>query len=83
MDVDAKRGHCRVRSVIFLRSALGTMAVKQPAINVGSAFAVAADAALGAHLKPAFSPYKVLILTFLLPLIERRPVIMYACAGLS
>ena len=47
-------------SVIFLRMALGTNAVKQPAINVGTAFAVAADAALGATLKPAFSPYKVI-----------------------
>ena len=47
-------------SVIFLRAALGTMAVKQPAINVGTAFAVAADAALGATLKPVFSPYKVI-----------------------
>ena len=49
------------RSVVFLRAALGKHAVKQPAINVGSAFAVAADAALGATLKPAFSPYRVTV----------------------
>ena len=48
--------------MVFLRTALGSMAVDQPAINVGSAFAVAADAALGATLKPAFSPYKVFCL---------------------
>ena len=58
-DLHADSRDCCVCSVIFLRSALGKLAVKQPAINVGSAFQVAADAALGAMLKPGFSPYKV------------------------
>jgi hypothetical protein len=48
-----------VRSVIFLRTALGSLAVPQPPINVGGAFEVAADAALGATLKPGFLPYRV------------------------
>ena len=51
-----------LRSVIFLRTALGAAAVPQPAINVGSAFEVAADAALGTTLSPGFSPYKVRLL---------------------
>ena len=34
--------------VKFLRAALGPLAVPQPAINIGSAFAAAADAAAGA-----------------------------------
>ena len=50
---------CCCCSVIFLRTALGSAAVPQPAINVGGAFEVAADAALGATLKPGFLPYRV------------------------
>ena len=46
-------------SVIFLRTALGSAAVAQPAINIGSAFEMAANAALGTTLKPGFMPYKV------------------------
>ena len=45
--------------MIFLRTALGKDAVPQPEINVGSAFKVAANAALGTTLKPSFMPYKV------------------------
>ncbi len=46
-------------SVIFLRTALGSSAVAQPAINLNTAFEMAADAALGATLKPGFMPYRV------------------------
>lgn len=51
--------------MLFLRLALGTAAVAQPAINIGTAFADAANAAAQtagvikapATLSPAFSPY--------------------------
>ena len=45
--------------MIFLRTALDTAAVDQPAINVGTAFNMVAEAALDATLTPAFSPYMV------------------------
>ncbi len=47
-------------SVIFLRTALSSAAVAQPAINLNTAFEMAADAALGATLKPGFMPYRVI-----------------------
>lgn len=47
-----------IKHVKFLRLALGKSAAKIPSINIGTAFAGAADAALGTTLKPAFSPYK-------------------------
>jgi hypothetical protein len=43
--------------VRLLRKALGKHAVPQPRINIGTAFAAAANAAFNATLKPAFSPY--------------------------
>jgi hypothetical protein len=43
--------------VAYLRSALGSAAVDQPAINIGSAFGAAADAAVNGTLSPPFSPY--------------------------
>ena len=43
--------------VIFLRTALGDAAVPMPEFDLGSAFAAAANAALGMELSPAFSPY--------------------------
>ncbi|HWG84509.1 MAG TPA: ferritin-like domain-containing protein, partial [Deinococcales bacterium] len=43
--------------VKFLRSALGAAAVARPAIDIGPAFAAAANAALGTTLSPAFNPY--------------------------
>ena len=47
-------------SVIFLRAALGPAAVAQPAINLNTAFEMAANAALGTTLKPGFMPYRVI-----------------------
>lgn len=43
--------------VRFLRVALGDLAVPMPAIDIGMAFEVAADAALNATLEVAFDPY--------------------------
>lgn len=43
--------------VIFLRAALGDAAVPMPDLDLGTAFANAADAALNMTLSPAFSPY--------------------------
>ena len=43
--------------VIFLRTALGSAAAHMPDIDIGTAFANAANAALGMKLSPAFSPY--------------------------
>ena len=48
-------------SVVFLRTALSSSAVAQPAINLNTAFEMAANAALGTTLKPGFMPYKVLV----------------------
>lgn len=45
------------RHVKFLRLVLGKAAVPEPEIDIGPAFAAAADAALGTTLKPSFSPY--------------------------
>lgn len=41
--------------VVFLRTALGAEAVPCPAIDIGDAFATAADAALNMTLNPPFS----------------------------
>ena len=41
----------------LLRQALGDDAVPIPQLNIGSAFADAADAAFGQSVSPAFSPY--------------------------
>jgi hypothetical protein len=46
-----------VAHVRFLRSALGSAAVACPLMNIGTAFATAANAAVNATLSPAFSPY--------------------------
>jgi hypothetical protein len=46
-----------IAHVAFLRSALGAAAVPRPAINIGSAFSDAANAALNQNLNPAFDPY--------------------------
>jgi hypothetical protein len=43
--------------VKFLRSRLGTAAVARPQLDIGPAFAAAADAAFDTTLKPAFDPY--------------------------
>jgi len=43
--------------VKLLRTALGDDAVDQPAIDIGGAFAAAADAALNTTLDPSFTPY--------------------------
>jgi hypothetical protein len=43
--------------VRFLRTALGALAVAMPAINIGTAFAAAANAAFNKTLSPAFNPY--------------------------
>lgn len=43
--------------VKFLRAALGSAAVKRPLIDIGPAFATAANAALNMTLNPPFSPY--------------------------
>ncbi len=41
----------------LLRAALGDKAVPQPRIDIGKAFADAADAAFGAKLSVPFDPY--------------------------
>ena len=46
-----------IAHVDFLRGALGDAAVPCPAIDIGSAFAGAANAAAGAELSPKFDPY--------------------------
>lgn len=46
-----------VAHVTLLRQALGDDAVPIPQLNIGSAFADAADAAFGQSVSPAFSPY--------------------------
>ncbi|GAQ82932.1 hypothetical protein KFL_001290230 [Klebsormidium nitens] len=46
-----------INHVKFLRTALGDAAVPEPAIDIGPAFAVAANAAANATLDPPFSPY--------------------------
>jgi hypothetical protein len=46
-----------LKHVKLLRLALGRSAVPIPKLNIGSAFADAADAALGQKLSPRFSPY--------------------------
>jgi hypothetical protein len=43
--------------VALLRVALGDKAVPQPLIDIGPAFAAAADAAFGAKLNVSFDPY--------------------------
>ena len=43
--------------ITYLRAVLGSTAVARPQINIGSAFAAAANMALGTTLSPAFSPY--------------------------
>jgi len=43
--------------VLFLRKVLGTAAVDRPVLDIGPAFAAAANAAAGATLTPAFNPY--------------------------
>ena len=46
-----------ILQVKLLRSALGAQAVPQPLMDIGTAFAAAADAAFGAKLPVPFSPY--------------------------
>lgn len=46
-----------IAHVDFFRAALGDLAVPCPAIDIGPAFAAAANAAAGAELDPAFDPY--------------------------
>lgn len=43
--------------VAYLRTALGNASVQCPLVNIGSAFAAAADASLNMTLSPPFSPY--------------------------
>ena len=43
--------------VNYLRTALGNYSVQCPLVNIGDAFAAAADAALGTTLSPPFVPY--------------------------
>lgn len=43
--------------VQFLRTALGNYSVQCPLVDIGPAFAAAANAALGMDLSPPFSPY--------------------------
>ena len=43
--------------VAFLRNALGNYSVQCPQVDIGPAFAAAANAALGMDLSPPFSPY--------------------------
>ena len=43
--------------VLFLRKVLGGAAVDRPVLDIGPAFAAAANAAAGATLTPAFNPY--------------------------
>ena len=43
--------------VIALRAKLGSAAVNRPIIDIGPAFAAAANAAAGATLSPSFNPY--------------------------
>ncbi|WP_394649561.1 ferritin-like domain-containing protein [uncultured Deinococcus sp.] len=43
--------------VIALRAKLGSAAVDRPVLDIGPAFAAAANAAAGATLSPSFSPY--------------------------
>ena len=45
-------------SVIFLRTALGSAAVPQPAIDLGSAFGALGDALGFGPLNPPFTPYQ-------------------------
>ena len=45
------------KHVKFLRSALGSAAVPRPQLDIGPAFAAAANAAFSATLSPAFDPY--------------------------
>jgi hypothetical protein len=46
-----------INHVGFLRAALGADAVQCPQVDIGPAFAAAADAAAGAKLNPPFTPY--------------------------
>jgi hypothetical protein len=46
-----------IAHVDFFRAALGTAAVPCPKIDIGPAFAAAANAAVGETLSPAFDPY--------------------------
>lgn len=46
-----------IAHVDLLRAALGDAAVPCPLVDIGSAFAAAADAAFGTTLSPPFSPY--------------------------
>ncbi len=43
--------------ILFLRKVLGGAAVERPVLDIGPAFAAAANAAAGATLTPAFNPY--------------------------
>ena len=43
--------------IAYLRAVLGGAAVDRPQIDIGTAFASAANMAMGATLTPAFSPY--------------------------
>ena len=47
-----------MRSVIFLRAALGPAAVAQPAIDLGSAWGALGDALGFGVLNPPFTPYE-------------------------
>ncbi len=46
-----------IAHVNYLRTALGNYSVQCPLVNIGDAFAAAADAALGTTLSPPFVPY--------------------------
>jgi Ferritin-like domain len=44
--------------VRFLQKVLGSKTVPCPALNIGTAFAAAADAAFGTKLSPPFDPFR-------------------------
>ena len=56
-DLAAEIARNEIAHVSFLRQALGAAAVAIPAINIGTAFSEAADAATNQTLSPSFTPY--------------------------
>lgn len=67
-----------IAHVDLLRAALGDAAVPCPLVDIGPAFAAAADAAFGTTLSPPFSPYSNDV-TFLLGAFIFEDVGTYVC----